>query len=88
MFSFSDPNPPVLERNIEWGEAEEKYPDKFMIVTNTHVEDSYLYGDIVAILSPKEYVDLEKPKVITPRYRVWEGIAVKMEGMGILGFYL
>ena len=32
MFSFTDPNPTIIERNTIWGDAEEKYPDKFMIV--------------------------------------------------------
>ena len=88
MFSFYEPNPPILERNILWGDAEEKYPDKYMIVTNTHVENAELYGDILAILTPAEYVKLQRPKPMTPKYQVWEGIALKSEGLGVVGFYM
>jgi hypothetical protein len=88
MFTFADPNPPILEHNILWGDAEEKYADKFMIVINTYVEDAELYGDIIAILSPKEYAQLEKPKSLCPKYGVWEGIGLKAEGLGVVGFYM
>ena len=88
MFSFSDTNPPILERNIRWGEAEEKYRDKFMIVINSHVKDTYLYGDIIAILTPEEYIQLDFPEPAMPKYGVWKGLTLKMEGLGALGYYL
>jgi len=88
MFTFADPNPPVIERAILWGDAEEKYADKFMIVTNTYVEEAELYGDIIAVLSPKEYAALEKPTPMCPRYGVWEGIGLKAEGLGAVGIYM
>ena len=59
-----------------------------MIVTNTSVEDAELYGDILAILSPSEYANLQRPKPMTPKYQVWEGLALKSEGLGVVGFYL
>ena len=88
MFTFADPNPPIIERAILWGDAEEKYADKFMIVTNTYVEAAELYGDILAILSPSEYADLDKPKPMCPKYGVWKGIGLKSEGLGAVGFYM
>ena len=88
MFSFSNPNPAILENNIRWGEAEEKYRDKFMIVINPHLEDTYLYGDIIAILTPEEYSELDFPEPMAPKYNVWKGIKLKMEGLGALGYYL
>jgi hypothetical protein len=30
MFTFAEPNPPIFERNIRWGEAEEKYLENFI----------------------------------------------------------
>ena len=88
MFSFSDPNPVVLEKNILWGDAEEKYSDKYMIVTNTHVEEAELYGDILAILTPMEYAQLKRPKPMTPKYQVWRGLKLLSEGLGAIGFYM
>ncbi|MCL1883249.1 MAG: hypothetical protein FWF81_05790 [Defluviitaleaceae bacterium] len=88
MFTFEDSNPPVIERAILWGDAAYKYPDKYMIVTNTYLEDAELYGDILAVLSPAEYIHLQKPKPMTPRYQVWEGIDLKAEGLGVVGFYM
>jgi len=88
MFSFSDPNPTILEKNILWNDAEEKYSDKYMIVTNAHVEEAELYGDIIAILTPAEYVQLPRPKPMAPKYQVWEGMELKAEGLGVVGFYM
>ena len=62
MFSFANPDPPILERNIIWGDAEEKYPDKFMIVINARFVDSELHGDIIAMLTPEEYSELDFPE--------------------------
>jgi len=86
MFTFADPNPPIIERAILWGDAQEKYADKFMIVTNTYVEDAELYGDILAIFSPNDYADLEKPKPLCPKYGIWKGIGLLSEGHGRVGF--
>ena len=88
MFSFDDPNPTILERNIRWGDAEKKYRDKFMIVINAHVKETYLHGDIVAILTPEEYSGLDFPESMAPKYDVWKGLKLKMEGLGALGYYL
>jgi len=88
MFTFADPSPTVIERKILCGDAMLKYPDKYMIVTNTCVEDAELYGDILAILTPTEYFQIVKPKPMTPKYQVWEGMELKSEGLGVVGFYL
>jgi len=88
MFSFTNPDPPILERNIIWGDAEEKYPDKFMIVINARFVDSELYGDIIAMLTPEEYSELDFPEPMAPKFNVWKGMKLKMEGLGVLGYYL
>ena len=88
MFSFSEPNPIILEKNILWGDAEEKYRDKFLIVMNAHFENTGLYGDIVAILTPEEYSELDFPEPMAPTYNVWKGLQLKMEGLGALGYYM
>ena len=88
MFSFTDPNPTILEHNIRWGEAEEKYPDKFIIVINPHFENAELHGDIVAILTPDEYRTLDFPEPLAPKYNVWKGLKLKMEGLGAIGYYM
>ena len=88
MFKFADPNPPVLESNITWGEAEEKYPDKFMIVINMHIDNTELHGDIIAILTPMEYSELDFPEPMAPKYDVWKGLDIKRGGFGIHGLYM
>jgi len=88
MFSFTESKPSILEHNIIWGDAEEKYPDKFMIVINTRFEESELRGDVIAILTPEEYSELDFPEPLAPKFNVWKGIKLKMEGLGVLGYYL
>jgi len=88
MFTFSNPNPPVLERNITWGEAEEKYPDKFMIVINMRIDKTELHGDIIAILTPMEYSGLDFPESMAPVYDVWKGLDIKRGGFGVHGLYM
>ncbi len=85
---FSGSNQLTLEKNIEMGEAAEKYFDKYMVVKNAHLENSYLHGDIIAVLSSDEYSKLEKPKEMFPTYEIWEGTAVIGEGLGVVGFYM
>jgi len=88
VFSFTDPNPSVLERNITWGDAEEKYPDKFMIVVNAHFDNTEMHGDIIAILTPIEYSELDFPEPMAPKYIVWKGLDIKRGGFGIHEFYM
>ena len=88
MFTFSELNPPILEQNIRWGDAEEKYPDKFMIVINAHFVDIEMCGDIIAILTPIEYSELDFPEPMTPKYTVWKGLDIKRGGFGIHEFYM
>ena len=56
MFSFSDNNPTIQESCISLDDAQEKYQDKYMIVTNVKVVDERIHGDIVAVLSAEELV--------------------------------
>ena len=88
MFSFSDQNPPILERNIGWGAAEKKYPDKFIIVINARFESEGLVGDIIAMLTPTEYSTLDIPEPMAPKYDVWKGLDIKKKGLGIHGIYM
>jgi len=88
MFSFTDPNPPIIEHNIGWGAAEEKYLDKFMIVINARYENDGLIGDIIAILTPTEYSTLDFPEPMAPKYDVWKGLDIKKKGFGIHGLYM
>ena len=46
MSIFLNSSPEILEHNIEWGEAQEKYFYKYMIVINSHLEGTRLHGDI------------------------------------------
>ena len=88
MFSFTNSNPPIIESNIAWGDAEEKYPDKFMIVINSHFDNTEMLGDIVAILTPIEYSKLDFPEPMAPKYIVWKGLDIKRGGFGIHEFYM
>jgi len=88
MFTFKNPQPPILDGNITWGEAEEKYPDKFMIVINMHIDKTELHGDIIAILTPMEYSELDFPEPMAPRYDVWKGLDIKRGGLGVHGLYM
>ena len=83
---FTAPN--IFEKNIKWADAEKKYHDKYLIVTNVSIKDAELYGDIIAILNSQEYNALKKPKPMTPKYQVWEGLSIKAEGLGVLGYYM
>ncbi|MCL1998835.1 MAG: hypothetical protein FWG65_08715 [Turicibacter sp.] len=87
MFSF-DGEHEVLERDVIIEDMEQKYHDKYMIVINGHGRDCRLRGDIIAILTPEEYSKLEKPKPMLPKYSVWEGFSLQLDGLGAYGFYL
>jgi len=78
----------ILVHKIKWGDAEKKYPDKYLIATNTYVEDGDLYGDIIGILTPEEYCALKRPKPMAPKYYLWEGLELKAKGLGVLGYYV
>ena len=86
MSIFSISNPQILEHNIDWGVAQEKYYDKYMIVINSHLEGTRLHGDIIAILTPEEYLALSKPEPMTPTYEAWIGVALQNERIGASGF--
>lgn len=83
---FTDSNPQIIEENIELGEAMELYPDRFMIATNFRPESADIRGDIIAVLSPDEYLSLEKPDPMAPKYNVWVGTLLKSERIGRYGF--
>jgi hypothetical protein len=86
MFSFSNPEPQVIEQNVDWGYAQEKYRENYMIVINSHLENARIHGDIIAILTPEEYISLEKPEPLTPKYSLWIGMAIQNERHGARGF--
>jgi hypothetical protein len=52
MFSFFENSYVVIEGGVIYEDMQEKYPDNYMIVNNTHVANERLYGDIIAILTP------------------------------------
>ncbi|MCL1988951.1 MAG: hypothetical protein FWG64_13425 [Firmicutes bacterium] len=83
MFSF-DGEHEILERDVIVEDMEEKYHDKYMIVINGYGKDCRLRGDIVAILTPHEYCNLELPKPMLPKYRVWVGFTVQSQRLGFL----
>jgi hypothetical protein len=64
---------------VKHGDAIEKYPDRYMIVTNGHVEDREIHGDILALLTKEEYAALDKPKSLTPKFGFWLGAALMEE---------
>ena len=86
MSIFVDSDHQILEHNIDWGEAQEKYYDKYMIVINSHLEGTRLHGDIIAILTPEEYLALSKPDPMAPVYEAWIGVALQNERIGARGF--
>jgi len=88
MFTFAESNPPVLERNIRWGEAEEKYLENYMIVTNIYFDSEGMLGDIVAVLTPVEYSRLDFPDELVSKYGVWKGLGIRKRGFGVHKFYM
>ena len=86
MSIFLNSNPQILERNMDWAEAQEKYYDKYMIIINAHLEGTRLHGDIIAILTPEEYFALSKPEPMVPKYEAWIGEALQNERIGARGF--
>jgi hypothetical protein len=89
MFSFHANDYDILDAEIAFDEAQEKYPDNYMIVMNGHVLNKRLHGDIVAILTKDEYDALAMPKSIAPRFGVLEGVSIlrgKVDNS--LGIYL
>jgi hypothetical protein len=83
MFTFDNPNPAILERNMDFNEIETIYPDKYVIAINARHIDSITYGDIIAILSPEQYRNLDKPNKSFPTYTVMQGINLILGGLGI-----
>jgi hypothetical protein len=87
MFSFNEDHYDAIEKNISHGEAIEKYPDSYMVVMNGHLEDKKVHGDIVALLTWDEYIALEKPNNIVPKFGFWVGNAMmEWEVYNSLGF--
>ena len=79
MFSFISTDYKIIEKNIIYEVAQKKYHDKIMIVTNGHVENKRIRGDIIAILIPEDFDMLEMPENIAPRFGIWEGDSIRME---------
>ena len=88
MFSFSDNSHKIIESNVKIEDMQEKYIDKYMIVTNTRVVDTHIHGDVIAILTPAEYNKLKKPENMLPKYSVWVGYDARQERFGIYGDYI
>ena len=88
MFSFSDPNPKIIEHKVNMGEMQKKHHDKYIITINHYLENFESHGDVVAILTPEEYRMLDKPKPMAPKYGVWKGVSLALEGLGAYGFYM
>jgi len=91
MFSLTDTDTHTLyESNVYLCDMEEKYPDKYLIVTNTKSLNGRLHGDIIAIMTPVEYAGFKKqhPEPILPKFGVVVGLAIKMGGLGVYGLYL
>ncbi|MCL1999237.1 MAG: hypothetical protein FWG65_10770 [Turicibacter sp.] len=85
MFKFDD-NYTILEHDVMEYEMQQKYPNKYMIVTNCYRKDYHDYGDIIAILTSQEYylLGLELSEPMMPKYHVWKGLALVVNNM--LGF--
>jgi len=79
MFSFFDTIHNIIEKNIIYEVAQKKYHNKIMIVINGHVENRRIRGDIIAILTPEEFDELDKPDDIAPRFSIWEGDSIRIE---------
>ncbi|MCL1997971.1 MAG: hypothetical protein FWG65_04305 [Turicibacter sp.] len=89
MFTFkSDYDYEILERDVIFDEMIQKYHDKYMIVLIRPQKNNRSCGNIVAILTPDEYYNLEWPNPVPNKYVVWKGFSLKLEGMGVYGFYL
>ena len=83
MFSFDNPNPSILEHNVNYNDIEAIYTDKYVIAINPHTIDGNTFGDIIAILTPEQYRILGKPKKSFPIYTVLEGVNLKLGGLGV-----
>jgi hypothetical protein len=89
MFSFADGTHTVIERNARHGDMMEKYPDSYMIVRNGHLENETIHGDVIAILTQKEYESLDRPRNLAPKFTVWKGTAlIEEEVNNRLGFFV
>jgi len=87
MFSFNGEHE-ILEHDVIVEDMEDKYHDKYMIVISRPSDDSRFHGDVVAILTPDEYFELKKPKPTPPKYSVWKGLSLQMDGLGAYGLHL
>ena len=81
MFSFTADSFTIIEKNAKHGDMIVKYPDNYMIIMNGHIEDEEIHGDVVQVLTAKEYNTLEKPKNIAPKFGVWVGKTLELESM-------
>jgi len=89
VFSFFEDNYTILEANVAFDDAQERYPDSYMVTINGHVKDKRIHGDIIAILSQDEYNTLVIPQSIAPKFSVLEGLNVVRGKVGnSLGVYL
>ena len=89
MFSFFNKEYSAIETQVEYETMQEKYADKIMVVMNTSLINSLIHGDIVAILTQKEYESINKPKSFAPKFRIWEGNKIADEKVSSLyGVYM
>lgn len=63
-----------IEKNVHKEEAIRKYADCYLVVMGGRVENGEIYGDIVHIYTRAEYLRLDKPKHLAPRFTFWLGI--------------
>jgi hypothetical protein len=77
MFSFTEKEYTPIHVNISADEALSKYPDKYILTTNGHVENERIHGDVLAVFTAEEYRALVRPSDFSARFSVWVGRTVR-----------
>ena len=84
-------NDNFIEINIEQGDVIKKYSDKYIVVTNVHIEKERVRADVVEVISKQEYVKvrIKGLRYKPPKYSVWIGSDLQLEGVNSnLGFFI
>jgi len=79
MFSFDQESYSIIEQGVIYEDMQEKYPNKLMIVINTHVSNMRLCGDIIALLTEEEFSKVKMPESIAPKFGIWRGDILEEE---------
>ena len=81
MFAFDKKPYEIIEKDAIIHDIRRVYPDKVMIVLNSHVKNKQRCGDIVAILTTEEYAQLRRnlPENYSSVFSTIKGINILTE---------